>query len=128
MKRELLAIILVLVVFLLTILKMGQVPEAYTQVSGTTYFWAETLHVTTSLADTVFPVRWEDVTIIGSADVSLVVGASDTASWSSRIQFPLDTYNAVRLGPGSKLIRLGYKTATGTATLYLTGIKRSAQF
>lgn len=96
---------------------------------GTNYSWGDSITVNTTGRDSSFAKIWESVNIWFRGGEGYVrYGASDTTGWSSRKWTRLADNQVLSFDAGTKLRRLQFKAATGTATIYFSGYKKTRQF
>lgn len=95
------------------------------------YLWGDSLAITITAIDTLFPTTWEDVIIwpIG-ADIYARFGNPDTSSWSSRKWVRLNDGDAMAFAAtrDRALRRLEVKAVTGSGALFMAGHKTTAQY
>ena len=91
--------------------------------------WVQSFAATTTKVDTYLTVPWETVTLKAFGNrVYVRLGTDgDTTSWASRIFWPIEDGEGLKLDPQTRLRRFEYYS-DATATLYLAGTKRSPQW
>lgn len=122
-----------IILFITLALSLFLVKDCEAQVLGNYYTWQDTMTITTAPIDTLFPIRWEAVTIwADSIDIYCIFGASatgiDTTGWSSRDPLLIKSGTRAVFGPSLKLRRLKVWARSGTDIINFLGYKRSAQY
>jgi hypothetical protein len=99
------------------------------QALGVNYSWSDSILVNTGGRDSTFATIWESVNIWFRGGEGYVrFGAPDTTGWNSRKFVRLADNQILGFDAGTKLRRLQFKAATGTATIYFAGYKKRRQF
>lgn len=96
---------------------------------GDLYTWVETFTATTTAKDTLFPTRYEsaDIFFVGGTG-SIKIAAPDTNGFSSKTFIPLVERQILSTGPQTRLLRVSYKSSSGSITMYIVGTKLKRQF
>ncbi len=100
------------------------------QTLGTKYTWQDTIAITTTQTDTIFPERWEQASFWFTGDdvYVKVAGVSDTTGTASKKWMLWQENQIWGSGSSDRLKRVIMKAANGTAVFRIVGIKSTPQF
>jgi hypothetical protein len=105
---------------------------ASSQVLGVNYSWSDSITVNVIGRDSLFATVWESVNIWfrgGEGYIKYALNtAGDTTGWNSKRWVRLADNQIISFDAGTKLRRLQFKSATGTAVIYFVGYKKVRQF